>query len=62
MADANFDELFLATVLQINNSNKLLAREAQRYKDLEESQAHTLEEDNQPLDFNEEYQNGFSSG
>jgi len=55
MADANFDELFLATVLQINNSNKLLAREAQRYKDLEESQAHTLEEDNQPLDFNEEY-------
>ena len=59
---ADFSELFKATVLQVNNSNRLLAKEAQRYKDLEESQAHTLEEDNQPLDFNEEYQNGFSSG
>tara|TARA_R100001377_G_scaffold17350_1_gene8760 strand:- start:308 stop:469 length:162 start_codon:yes stop_codon:yes gene_type:complete len=52
---ADFSELFKATVLQVNNSNRLLAKEAQRYKDLEESQAHTLEEDNQPLDFNEEY-------
>ena len=58
MADSNFSELFLATVLELNNSNRLLAKEAQRQQDqrnLEESQAHTLEEDNQPLDFNEEY-------
>ena len=55
MADSNFSELFLATVLQVNNSNRLLAKEAQRQRDLEEAQAHTLEEDNQPLDFNEEY-------
>ena len=55
---ADFSELFLATVLELNNSNRLLAKEAQRQQDqrnLEESQAHTLEEDNQPLDFNEEY-------
>lgn len=58
MADSNFSELFLATILQVNNSNRLLAKEAQRQRDqrdLEEAQAHTLEEDNQPLDFNEEY-------
>ncbi len=55
MADSNFSELFLATVLQVNNSNRMLAKEAQRQQDLEEAQAHTLEEDNQPLDFNEEY-------
>ena len=52
---ADFSELFKATVLEINNSNRMLAKEAQRQQDLEEAQAHTLEEDNQPLDFNEEY-------
>ena len=52
---ADFSELFIATVLELNNSNRLLAKEAQRQQDLEEAQAHTLEEDNQPLDFNEEY-------
>tara|TARA_R110001599_G_scaffold45028_1_gene133495 strand:+ start:196 stop:357 length:162 start_codon:yes stop_codon:yes gene_type:complete len=51
----DFSELFKATVLEINNSNRMLAKEAQRQQDLEEAQAHTLEEDNQPLDFNEEY-------
>jgi len=52
---ADFSEIFKATVLELNNSNRLLFKEAQRQRDLEESQAHTLEEDNQPLDFNEEY-------
>ena len=51
----DFSELFKATVLEINNSNRMLAKEAERQRDLEESQAHTFEEDNQPLDFNEEY-------
>ena len=54
----DFSELFKATILQVNNSNRMLAKEAQRQqdqRDLEEAQAHTLEEDNQPLDFNEEY-------
>jgi len=50
----NFDELFLSTVLEINNSNRLLCKEAEHQKQLQEAQEHTLqEEETEELNFND---------
>ncbi len=51
----NFNELFLATILEINNSNRLLCKEAEHQKKLEEAQEHTLSEEveREALDFND---------
>tara|TARA_R110000765_G_scaffold40035_1_gene86516 strand:+ start:429 stop:605 length:177 start_codon:yes stop_codon:yes gene_type:complete len=49
----NFNELFQATILEINNSNRLLCKEAEHQKQLQEAQEHTLEEETEELNFND---------
>jgi len=48
----NFNELFQATILEINNSNRLLCKELEHQKQLQE-QEHTLEEETEELNFND---------
>tara|TARA_R110000787_G_scaffold278721_1_gene388586 strand:+ start:165 stop:341 length:177 start_codon:yes stop_codon:yes gene_type:complete len=49
----DFNELFQATILEINNSNRLLCKEAEHQKQLQEAQEHTLEEETEELNFND---------
>ena len=53
----NFNQLFQATILEINNSNRMLAREAQKEAEkAEHEQQHQATEDDverEALDFND---------
>jgi len=49
----DFNEHLKSTILEINNSNRLLCKEAEHQKQLQEAQEHTLEEETEELNFND---------
>lgn len=52
--DYDFNELLKATVLEINNSNRMLAKEAEHQKELEEMQYQaSQDEETEELNFND---------
>ena len=48
----DFSETLKATILEINYSNRLLCKELEHQKQLQEQQ-HTLEEETEELNFND---------
>ena len=49
----DFNEHLKSTILEINNSNRLLTKEKEHQKQLQEAQEHTLEEETEELNFND---------
>ena len=49
----DFNEHLKSTILEINNSNRLLCKEAEHQKQLQEAQEHPLEEETEELNFND---------